>query len=104
MTFDSIFFSYSISMIPPWKESVVNALSNLKPGGSIFIVDFYDQRDLPGWFRYLLVGWLRKFHVQFWGDLVPYLEELERQGKGKLEMISVARRYAFIAVFSTYGP
>ena len=28
--FDTIFFSYSISMIPPWQESIQNALQNLK--------------------------------------------------------------------------
>ncbi|MEQ1764560.1 MAG: class I SAM-dependent methyltransferase, partial [Pyrinomonadaceae bacterium] len=27
--FDKIFFSYSISMIPPWRESIENALNNL---------------------------------------------------------------------------
>src|SRR5688500_2859253 len=37
---DKIFFSYSISMIPPWRESIDNTLSNLKPGGRLFIVDF----------------------------------------------------------------
>src|SRR5438034_7347286 len=36
--FDAIFFSYSISMIPPWRESIENALKNLKPGGMLYIV------------------------------------------------------------------
>ena len=99
--FDSIFFSYSISMIPPWKEALANALANLKPGGNLYIVDFYDQRDLPGWFRYLLTGWLRKFHVQFWGDLMPHLDELVNTGAGELEIISIGRRYSFIAIIKT---
>ena len=99
--FDSIFFSYSISMIPPWRESLSNALANLRPGGTLYIVDFYDQRELPGWFRLILTGWLRKFHVQFWGDLIPHLVELDRQGIGNLEIASVARRYAFIASLKT---
>src|SRR5688500_2355913 len=34
--FDKIFFSYSISMIPPWRESIENALKNLKDGGTLF--------------------------------------------------------------------
>lgn len=97
--FDAIYFSYSISMIPTWKESIANALENLKPGRSFYIVDFYDQKDLPAWFRTLLKGWLRKFHVQFWGDLLPHLETLEEQGLGKLVLNSIARRYAFIARF-----
>ena len=51
--FDVVFFSYSISMIPTWRESIENAISNLKPGGLLYIVDFYDQKDLPGWFQTL---------------------------------------------------
>src|SRR5699024_6908370 len=37
--FDKIFFSYSISMIPPWRGSIDIALANLKQGGELFIVD-----------------------------------------------------------------
>lgn len=97
--FDTIYFSYSISMIPPWQESIANALKNLKTGGSFYIVDFYDQKDLPVWFQKLLQGWLRQFHVQFWGELMPHLESLEKQGLGKLTVTSLYRRYSFIAKF-----
>ena len=97
--FDAIFFSYSISMIPTWRESIDNALHNLKPGGGLYIVDFYDQRDLPRWFKSLLQGWLRKFHVQFWHDLLPYLRSMERAGIGTFELTPLYRRYSFIAVF-----
>ena len=97
--FDVIFFSYSISMIPPWRESIDRAIANLKPGGKMYIVDFYDQRDLPRWFSALLKAWLRRFHVQFWRELIPFLFQLDRTGAGRLELNSVARRYAFIADF-----
>ncbi len=97
--FDSIFFSYAISMIPPWQESIDRAIANLKPNGKMYIVDFYDQGDLPAWFRTLLKGWLRKFHVQFWGDLMPFLYNLQQTGAGKLTIDPIARRYAFIASF-----
>lgn len=95
--FDKIFFSYSISMIPPWRESIENALANLLPGGELFIVDFYDQADLPKPFRRLLKWWLSKFHVRFWSDLLPYLESLERSGSVSLEVRPLFRRYSFIA-------
>ena len=49
--FDTIYFSYSISMIPTWKESIANGLKNLKSGRSFYIVDFYDQKDLPKAFQ-----------------------------------------------------
>lgn len=95
--FDTIFFSYSITMIPTWRESLQAALDNLKPGRSIYIVDFWDQKDLPAWFQKILKGWLKQFHVQFWNDLMPHLETLEKAGACKLTVTSVAKRYAFIA-------
>ncbi len=98
--FDTVFFSYSITMIPPWREAIICALDNLKPGGTMYIVDFYDQRDLPAWFRRLLQSWLKKFHVKFWSDLIPHLFELDARGHGTLEIESVSRRYAFIATFT----
>lgn len=95
--FDKIFFSYSISMIPPWRESIENALSNLKSGGSLFIVDFYDQHDLPAPFRRFLKWWLAKFHVKFWPDLISYLESLKTDRGRKVNVKSLFRRYSFIA-------
>lgn len=94
---DKIFFSYSISMIPPWRESIDNALANLKPGGELFIVDFYDQKDLPRTFRLMLQNWLKAFHVQFWNDLFPYLNTLATKGLVRLEVTPLYKRYAFIA-------
>ena len=99
--FDKIFFSYSISMIPPWRESIENALKNLKRGGEMFIVDFYDQKGLPVAFQKLLQGWLKKFHVQFWNDLLPHMQSLEKDGLGKLTITPLFRRYSFIAKFES---
>ena len=95
--FDSIYFSYSITMIPTWKESIANALHNLKPGRKIYIVDFYDQKGWPKWFQKVLQVWLKQFHVQFWNDLMPHLESLEKQGFVELKISDVFRRYSFIA-------
>ncbi len=95
--FDKIFFSYSISMIPPWRESIDNALANLKPGGTLYLVDFYDQKDLPAAFRKLLKWWLRKFHVQFWDGLLPYFSSLDKDGLVRLDLKPLFRRYSFIA-------
>lgn len=100
--FDAVFFSYSISMIPPWRESIENAFANLAHGGSLYIVDFYDQKDLPMLFQRLLKGWLKQFHVQFWDDLIPFLEDLEKQELGKLDVYPIFKRYAFIAAFQKF--
>ncbi|HCA60040.1 MAG TPA: methyltransferase type 12 [Blastocatellia bacterium] len=96
--FDKIFFSYSISMIPPWRESIENALQNLAPGGSLYIVDFYDQRDLPGSFARFLKWWLSKFHVTHWEGLMPFLGEM--RGRHDVKIEPLYRRYSFLAQIS----
>ncbi len=97
--FDTIYFSYSITMIPDWREAILNALANLTDGQSFYIVDFYDQRDLPNWFRFILQGWLKQFHVKYPKDLLPYLEVLEKRGAGDLSVHSIFKSYALIAKF-----
>lgn len=97
--FDVIFFSFSISMIPPWKESIENALDNLKSGNSFYIVDFYDQKNLPVWFRKILQTWLKQFHVKYPQNLIPFLKDLERTGRGRLSVKSIFKSYSFIAKF-----
>lgn len=97
--FDTIFFSYSISMMPEWREAIENALANVKHGGDLFIVDFYDQRGLPSWFGAMLRAWLRKFHVRFWEDLIPFMKEMEDAGKGRLTVVPLFRGYSFMARF-----
>ncbi|HEY6985703.1 MAG TPA: class I SAM-dependent methyltransferase [Rhodanobacteraceae bacterium] len=38
---DCIYFSYALTMIPDWRAAIANALSMLKPGGVLGVVDFY---------------------------------------------------------------
>ena len=61
--FDRILFSYCISMIPDWERAVVEAMRCLAPGGSLHIVDFGDQCDLPAWVGSLLRNWIGRYHV-----------------------------------------
>jgi S-adenosylmethionine-diacylgycerolhomoserine-N-methlytransferase len=61
--FDTIYFSYVLSMIPGWRVVVERALDQLAPGGTLAIVDFGDQMAAPGWRRKLLLGWLSLFDV-----------------------------------------
>ena len=99
--FDTIYFSYSISMIPTWKESIQNTLNNLKDGRSFYIVDFYDQRDLPAAFQKLLQTWLKQFHVKYPEELIPHLKTLETDGVGELSVKPIYKSYSFITRFKS---
>jgi S-adenosylmethionine-diacylgycerolhomoserine-N-methlytransferase len=68
--FERVFFSYSLSMIPPWREALARGAALLAPGGRLSLVDFGQQDGLPGWFRTLLFAWLSQFHVSPPVDLV----------------------------------
>ncbi|MEI9407782.1 class I SAM-dependent methyltransferase [Mesorhizobium salmacidum] len=96
--FDRIFVSYSLSMIPGWEKTVSAALAALAPTGSLHIVDFGQQEGLPGWFRTLLRGWLKKFHVTPRESLRDVLEsEAERTG-ATFRFRTLYRGYAWLAV------
>jgi S-adenosylmethionine-diacylgycerolhomoserine-N-methlytransferase len=58
-----VFFSYSLSMIPPWRQALAQGASLVAPGGRLALVDFGQQDGLPRWFRTLLFAWLSQFHV-----------------------------------------
>jgi S-adenosylmethionine-diacylgycerolhomoserine-N-methlytransferase len=97
--FDAVFFSYSLSMIPPFREAIDAALRSLKRGGVMYVVDFWDQGKWPGPFRAGLKRWLDLFHVHFRPELLEYLKELDAKGVGSLTVKPVAGRYAYIATF-----
>jgi S-adenosylmethionine-diacylgycerolhomoserine-N-methlytransferase len=74
--FDRIVISYALSMIPPWRGVVEEALRRLAPGGELHIVDFGDQRELPAPFRAVLNRWLALFHVTPRRDLAAVLADI----------------------------
>jgi S-adenosylmethionine-diacylgycerolhomoserine-N-methlytransferase len=49
-SFDRVFFSYSLSMIPGWEAALHQAMQAVAPGGELHVVDFGQQTALPGWF------------------------------------------------------
>ena len=61
--FERVFISYSLSMIPAWRDVLDSATAQLAPGGELHIVDFGGQSRLPRWFRGTLRRWLALFHV-----------------------------------------
>ena len=96
--FDRVVISYSLSMIPPWRRTIVAALDALAPGGSLHIVDFGAQERLPSWFRAALRAWLARFHVTPRDSLREVLEsECQRIG-ASLRYETLYRGYAVHAV------
>jgi S-adenosylmethionine-diacylgycerolhomoserine-N-methlytransferase len=95
--FDTIFFSYCLSMIPTWPGAIDAALANLRPGGQLLIVDFWDQGELPRAFAAGLKRWLSVFHVHYRPEVHEALVDLGGSGRADVTFESVARRYAYIA-------
>jgi S-adenosylmethionine-diacylgycerolhomoserine-N-methlytransferase len=86
--FDHALFSYSLSMIPDWRQAIVAAANTLSDKGQVHIVDFGDLKTLPG--KSLLRTWLKLFHVTPRTELLKSLEILSTKG------LTVFRgRYAF---------
>lgn len=96
--FDRIFVSYSLSMIPCWEKTVSAALAALAPGGELHVVDFGQQEGLPRWFRTLLRGWLRKFHVAPRETLREVLESDSARIGASLRFQKLYRGYTWLAV------
>lgn len=96
--FDRVFFSYSLSMIPPWRDAIGGAFKVVtRRGGRLLIVDFGEQDRLPAWFRRMLFAWLARFHVTPRSDLQPMLAGLVAENGGRLAFRPLFRDYARFA-------
>jgi S-adenosylmethionine-diacylgycerolhomoserine-N-methlytransferase len=96
--FDRIFISYALSMIPPWRAALQQALSALAPGGRLLIVDFGGQERLPRWFKRLLRGWLRQFSVEPRDELTNELDRVAAMPDYSVRYTQLYRGYAVYAV------
>lgn len=94
VAFDRVFYSYTLSMIPIWREALAAGAARLATGGRIHVVDFGQQKGLPGWFRKLLFAWLRSFHVTPRAGLEEELRELADRTGCRLEARPLYRGYA----------
>ena len=91
--FDRAIFSYSLSMIPDWRGALKTAAENVRPGGTLHIVDFGDLDSLWSPFARGLRAWLRLFHVAPRDTL---LKELEAARSTTLSFHILPGRYAFV--------
>ena len=96
--FERVMISYALSMIPPWREALAQALDVLAPGGSVEMVDFGDCAGLPGPFRAGLRRWLAAFDVTPRDDLAEALASLSANRGMTCDVESWFRGYAVLAV------
>ncbi len=91
--FDRAIFSYSLSMIPDWRGALKTAAQNVRPGGTIHIVDFGDLEGLWAPLGRAIRAWLRLFHVAPRDALLKRLEETR---SNTLSFHILPGRYAFV--------
>ena len=89
--FDAVVYSYSLSMIPDWKQALRAALGALAPDGRLHVVDFGDLKGLGRPIELILRSWLSLFHV---APRTELLTTLEVQIENHLTMLP--GRYAFV--------
>lgn len=95
-TFDRIFISYALSMIPPWQGTLLEAGRMLAPRGELHVVDFGQQERLPRLFRTTLRKWLAWFHVTPRADLRQKLEDVARAQGASVEFRALKGGYAWL--------
>ncbi|PTW50473.1 class I SAM-dependent methyltransferase [Rhodovulum kholense] len=96
--FDRIAISYALSMMPDWPEAIREAVRHLAPGGTLHIVDFHDQAELPEAFGRGLRAWLARFHVEPRTDLAGVVGRVAAETGGAASHRVLFRGYAQIAV------
>ncbi len=95
--FDRVIFSYSLSMIPDWKQALSAAQAALAPAGRLHVVDFADLTGLGRVGTKLLRGWLNLFHVQPRIEIVKRLETAFGANTRAHDHLRILpARYAFI--------
>ncbi len=95
-----VFISYTLSMIPPWRQVLPQALQAVSPGGRLHIVDFGEQEAWPRWFKSVLFAWLRQFSVHPRADLEGALAALAQESGAVLSFKHLYRGYADYAVIT----
>ncbi len=99
-SFDHVMISYTLSMIPEWRGVLRAAMSRLKPGGRLHVVDFGNQERLPGVARALLLRWLAIFDVTPRDDLEGELSAIAARTGADLKFERPFRGYAQYSVLT----
>src|SRR5262249_54843482 len=101
--FDRVVFSYSLSMVGPWREAVDRALAALRPGGTLHLVDFGAAEELPPVLRRAMGLWLAPGGVPRRAELPAPFEALAALGRGEGRCRRLLGGYASLVAFRTAG-
>ena len=93
-SFDRVFISYALSMIPDWEAALRQAARCVAPGGRLEIVDFGQQERLPGLWKRARCGWLGAFHVSPRAGRQAAVERLALDVGGVAQSRALYRGYA----------
>ncbi|HSM96394.1 MAG TPA: class I SAM-dependent methyltransferase [Rhizomicrobium sp.] len=94
-TFTDAIFSYSLSMIPDWKQALNKAAEAVGPG-RVHIVDFGDLEGLGKPIAAILGAWLRLFHVTSRREILRGLESNPRFVEQTASLRILPAHYAFV--------
>jgi S-adenosylmethionine-diacylgycerolhomoserine-N-methlytransferase len=97
-TFDRIFISYALSMIPGWRDAIDRAACALSAHGELHIVDFGRGEGLPPLFQTTLHAWLARFSVEPRRDLEPAIARIAARLDLEPTFKQLYRGYATLAV------
>ena len=95
-----VFISYTLSMIPSWRQVLPQAFRAVSPRGRLYILDFGQQEGWPTWFKASLFAWLRQFSVYPPAELEPELVKLTIDTGADLALRRLYRGYAVYAVIT----
>ena len=95
--FDRVMFSYTLSMIPPWREALAQGLAVAGDTGRLTVVDFGMQSGWPAIWRKPFMAWLAHFDVTPREDLQPEIERLAANHGRKAETQALWRDYSQMA-------
>ena len=100
-TFDVVFFSYSLSMIPDWQAALRNAANFVDQDcGHLLIVDFGSFARWPGPIARQFHRNMKAFHVTVRGEIIQFLQSDEAFKGWTLESQNFGFDWALMHVLS----
>lgn len=98
--FERVFFSYALSMIPPWEQALDHAAGLVATGGSLHVVDFGGCETLSAAAKSVLYAWLARFRVTPRENLEQELSKLAAKHSLALRFERLYRGYSYYAVLT----